>query len=160
MMTCPLILQTPNLTECAHPSIPATQPRSATNIGSLLPLSNLIDPITSLDGHLPRAQIYRQILGNFNQTSVFEPNNLIGPNNLIRRPITSLDPYNLIRRPPPTRTDLPADTRQFNQTSVFEPCSEPHTFPSPATIAAGCPSVLNLRAYYLQRANKGNQQIK
>jgi len=30
---------------------------------------------------------------------------------------------NLIRRPPPTHTDLPADTRQFNQTSVFEPCA-------------------------------------
>jgi len=51
--------------------------------------------MTSLDGHLPHAQIYWLV-----------------------------------------------DTRQFNQTPVFEHCSEPHTSPSLATIAAGCPSEL------------------
>ena len=36
--------------------------------------------------------------------------------NTNRHPITN----NLIRRPPPTRTDLTADTMRLNQTSVFE----------------------------------------
>jgi len=54
----------------------------------------------------------------------------------------SITNNNFIRYPPPAHRDLPADRRQFNQTSVFEPCSEPHTSSSPTTIAAGCPSEL------------------
>ena len=56
-------------------------------------------------------------------------------------------PNNHIRRPPPTRTDRPADTRQFDYTFMFdEPCSGPHMSPSPATIAARCQSELQRRA--------------
>jgi len=51
---------------------------------------------------------------------------------------------NLIRQPPLTRTDLPEDARRIRP--VFEPCSEPHTSFSPATIAAECPTKIQRRA--------------